>query len=97
MPDDSKRFVLDRTVLVPVGVVMLTLGPVVAFTWRATVFFADFRDEICDQIQTLSWDIAELRKNVDASNRDRWTMHEQRSWAALLRAQNPELQVPPVD
>lgn len=86
--DDAKAplFQLDRSTLVPIGLlVSVVLAAVGATTWIQGTLM-----ELQHKIDLLDTRLATLA----IVDRDRWMLHDQAAWCELLQARNPALNVP---
>jgi hypothetical protein len=95
-PVGRKPLVVDKTALVPIGVLVAALW----FSWFAFGFLDSIQDEqvaLSVKQDQMGVQLVELRADFATFVNGAWSMRDQRAWVALLRAQNPTLMVPPVD
>lgn len=96
-------FTLDRSTLVPMGLLVAVVLAAVGGTWQLASTMNAFTKEqaIRDQefalkFQRIELKLQQLQHATEAVNGDRWRRADMREWAALLRADNPALKVPEV-
>lgn len=85
-PDKGPLFTLDKSTLVPIGLlVSVVLASIGATTWiQGTLMELQHKIDLLDTRMT----------TIATMDRDRWMLHDQTAWAELLQARNPALNVP---
>jgi len=90
--DDQHQRTITRETLIPLGLVGLVAAIAgSAGSWIATTGFAHRFDL---RLQSIESEVAGLTRQVQATATGHWLERDARSWARLLAAENPELEVP---
>ena len=103
MTDHSMR--IDRSTLVPIGLLIAVVLGAVAGTWQLSLALADFdkrqlnRDhEITLKFHSIEEQLRQLRSTADAAGLDQWRKKDMRDWVARLRELNKDkIEVPEVE
>lgn len=85
----ARQWTLSPMTLMPLGVVVATVGALVTGAYWLDDQFDGVRMELVEVKQRIA--------SMESVLSDRWTTSQMRTWAALLAARNQELHVPDVE
>lgn len=101
--DKTPAFSIDKSTLVPIGLLVSIVLLVTAGTWQLSSVLGSFQreqfsrdQEFALKFQRIEMSLQQLQDTVASTVTDRWRRHEMREWANLLKANNPSLNVPEV-
>ncbi len=92
--ETPRTVVLNRSTLVPVGVVltcMLMLGGGVLTSWR---YFEEHFGGIKTQLEKQDRRLEALEKDNKSRDADGWSYTEERLWVSEFRRMNPDMRIP---
>lgn len=87
---DTKTFYLNRSTLVPLGMVITMVLAVCA----GTVWINNQLYSIHHKLQTIENNLNRCELKVESGQMDRWTASQMSLWVRLLQAENNSLKVP---
>lgn len=89
MNDFIRNKILTNETLIPVGVIIVLLAPLIGGTWIFATEFGEFKNSI----KSLETMVSMMDSNM---KKDRWTYSMQKGWAYEVKELNPHFQVPDV-
>jgi hypothetical protein len=84
---------LTRETLVPIG---LVVAVVIAITTGA-VWLNSTLQSLDFQLTALQNKVDSIQQQLEAASFDRWTGRDMKLWTELLKAKNPNLEIPSID
>ena len=84
---------LSKDTLIPVG---LVLGVVIAVS-SAAVWLNTKLQSLDYQMSSLQMKIDTIQHHLDVASSDRWTNRDMKLWVQILKAKNPNLEVPKIE
>lgn len=83
-PENRPAFVLDRTTLIPIGL----LVAVVLSAISATVWINTYLLTLKQEVETANREVAAIRQDLREQIVNRWTADDMAAWVQLANAKN---------
>lgn len=99
MPDKdttSRRPLLGRETVVPLGIVIAVIAVAVTSAWNVASALTANDANSQHRFEKIEKGMTELKTSIDAINHGQFSRVEMHMWVELLRARNPDLDIPEV-
>ena len=84
---------LNKDTLIPLGIV----AALIISTATGAVWINTKLQSIDHRMEKMGADMSSLQEKFDLADEDHWTFREMKLWSQLLKAKNPNIDIPNID
>ncbi len=100
MPDTkdttTRKPIITRETVVPIGIVVAVIAVAVVSAWNVSGALSTNDANSQHRFEKIEKGMTDLKKSIEALNHDQFSREEMAMWVQLLKARNPDLNIPEV-